>query len=159
VHYRQPDLHIAAKDTGAEAGIRNGRATRPRLLPSEQCQPRKLTKSLPVPALSPDASETDEIWFADLRLLVPMSKLSVGCGADSGSRDGDALKFAATIAHRFSRPALQEVLSEAVPESIDKHILETKKRSSAYTQTRARQAGYSKGRTAFGNECLSYGSR
>jgi len=26
------------------------------------------------PALSPDASETDEIWFADLRLLVPMSK-------------------------------------------------------------------------------------
>jgi len=52
-----------------------------------------------------------------------------------GLRDGDALKFAATIAHRFSRPALQEVLSEAVPESIDKHILETKKRSSAYTQT------------------------
>lgn len=129
---------IAAKDTGAKQAFVMVAPLRP-----TAAYPRNnasLAKAYQIPylfpALSPDASETDEIWFADLRLLVPMSKaLLLDVEPILGLRDGDTLKFAATIAHRFSRPALQEVLSEAVPESIDKHILETKKRSSAYTQT------------------------
>jgi len=129
---------IAAKDTGAKQAFVMVAPLRPTAAYSRNNASLAKAYQIPYlfPALSPDASETDEIWFADLRLLVPMSKaLLLDVEPILGLRDGDALKFAATIAHRFSRPALQEVLSEAVPESIDKHILETKKRSSAYTQT------------------------
>lgn len=88
------------------------------------------------PTLSPDEDKKDETWFADLRLMVPISKALLLKGKPiRGLRENDALKFAATIAHKFSRPALQDVLAVALPESIDKHILETKRRSSAYTQT------------------------
>jgi hypothetical protein len=88
------------------------------------------------PTLSPNKDKKDETWFADLRLVLPISKaLLLDRKPISGLRENDALKFAGTIAHRFSRPALQDVLSEDLPASINKHILETRKRSSAYTQT------------------------
>lgn len=88
------------------------------------------------PTLSPEPSRMDEAWFADLRLLVPISKgLLVSGDPIPGLKDGDAISFASTIAHKFSRPALEDVLSQTLPAVINKHILDTGKNKSAYSQT------------------------
>lgn len=76
-------------------------------------------------------------WFADLRVLIPLSK---GVLLDRMPTPGfldevTAFKFASAVAYRFRRPALHPVLSENLPGLLDQFIKETGLTKSAFTQT------------------------
>jgi hypothetical protein len=65
-----------------------------------------------------------EAWFADLRLIFPASKaLLLSREPLPGFADEAAsLAFAETLALKFRRAALNEVLSEALPQSLRKFV-------------------------------------
>jgi len=65
-----------------------------------------------------------EAWFADLRLIFPASKaLLLSREPSPGFADEAAsLAFAETLALKFKRAALNEALSEALPQSLRKFV-------------------------------------
>ncbi len=59
-------------------------------------------------------------WYADLRLLVPISKalLIERVPAEGFVTEAESLAFGEILAQKFRRPALHEHLSEAVPKVV-----------------------------------------
>lgn len=89
------------------------------------------------PTLNPDQTVTDSTWFADLRLIMPVSKaILLNREPVRGFEDGDALlRFAATVGHKFRRPALDSLLSEDLAQSINKYILDNGVNKPAFANT------------------------
>ena len=63
-------------------------------------------------------------WFADLRLLVPISKgmLLDRQPLDGFTSEAESLAFGEILAQKFRRPATHEALSEALPEMLKSFI-------------------------------------
>lgn len=92
------------------------------------------------PTVAPPLGETgdsDVAWFADLRVLVPLSKgvLLDRIPAPGFADEATAFKFATAVAYKFRRPALHPILSEDLPRLLDQFIKETGLTKSAFTQT------------------------
>lgn len=71
-----------------------------------------------------DPTDESVTWYADLRLLVPLSK-GVLLARKSGGPAFDAdwlMRFAVGIAHKFSRPAVDDVLSTELPVAINAYV-------------------------------------
>jgi hypothetical protein len=71
-----------------------------------------------------DLAARQEVWFADLRLIFPASKaILLSREPSPGFADEVAsLTFAETLALKFRRAALNEVLSQALPEALRKFV-------------------------------------
>lgn len=77
-----------------------------------------------IPSLYRDPTDESVTWYADLRLLVPLSK-GVLLAQKSGGPAFDAdwlMRFAVGIAHKFSRPAVDDVLSTELPVAINAYV-------------------------------------
>lgn len=63
-------------------------------------------------------------WYVDLRILVPVSKaLLLGCEPlDGFLTEDESLAFGETLAQKFRRPALHEVLSEDLPKVLETYV-------------------------------------
>jgi len=76
------------------------------------------------PTTAPRSTETrvsaGQRWYADLRLLVPISKalLIERVPAEGFVTEAESLAFGEILAQKFRRPALNEHLSEAVPKMV-----------------------------------------
>lgn len=86
------------------------------------------------PTQSPDPSDDKERWFADLRLIVPVSKTLLGGRAPiSGFEDEKkSLAFGEAIAQKFRRPALSETLSQELPRTVKKFIQDNGPKKQAF---------------------------
>jgi len=91
----------------------------------------KDTGQLPSPR-----SARQEVWFADLRLIFPVSKaLLLSREPVHGFADEAAsLAFAETLALKFRRAALNEVLSEALPQALRKFVQDNGHRNQAFAK-------------------------
>lgn len=69
-------------------------------------------------------TDGEATWFADLRLIVPLSKaaLLTHDPVDGFSTPERALKFGDLVAGKFRRPALHETLSEALRRAINAYV-------------------------------------
>jgi hypothetical protein len=86
--------------------------------------------------LQSPGSEPQEVWFADLRLIFPASKaILLNREPVPGFADESAsLAFAETIALKFRRAALNEVLSEALPQALRKFVHENGHRKQQFAK-------------------------
>ena len=76
-----------------------------------------------VPVPRPDLGQDAPNQYADLRMLVPVSKALLVARQPVGGLDGaDAVGLSETLAEKFRRPALSDVLSEKLPAHLDKFI-------------------------------------
>ena len=76
-------------------------------------------------------------WFVDLRLLVPVSKgllLTRKPGVSAFSSDG-LMRFAAALAHKFSRAAVDDVLVTELPKALDDHVRSIGPRNPVFVET------------------------
>lgn len=71
-----------------------------------------------------ESMPADQRWYADLRLLVPLSKaLLVDRAPVNGFvTEAESLAFGEILAQKFRRPALHEDLSEAVPKVLTEFV-------------------------------------
>ena len=85
---------------------------------------------------SPPRPARRKAWFADLRLIFPISKaLLLSREPAHGFADERAsLTFAETLAQKFRRAALNEVLSEALPQALKKFVQENGHRKQAFAK-------------------------
>jgi hypothetical protein len=88
------------------------------------------------PTLSPDADRTDYSWYADLRLIVPVSKaVLLGREPIEGmATEADSLSFGETLAQKFRRPALSENLSGKIPDALRRFIKDRGRNKRAFTK-------------------------
>jgi len=71
-----------------------------------------------------DPKQPTLLWYADLRCLVSVSKgvlLAHEPGHDAFDTEG-LMSLAASVAHKFARPAVLDVLVEELPRIIDTHV-------------------------------------
>lgn len=63
-------------------------------------------------------------WFADLRMLVPISKgvLLTRQASVRAFDDAGLLRFAAALSHKFGRAALEDVLAVDLPKALSAHV-------------------------------------
>jgi hypothetical protein len=76
------------------------------------------------PTLSPTGDNAKDSWYADLRLIVPVSK-AVLLKRDpiiGMATEADSLSFGETLAQKFRRPALSEKLSNNLPDALRRFI-------------------------------------
>lgn len=100
------------------------------------------TPEQPVEPSGPDDEAPDkrvarpETWFADLRLIFPASKaLLLARDPQAGfTEEAESLRFGDTIALKFKRPALDEILSEALPQALRKFVQDNGSRGQAFAK-------------------------
>ncbi len=99
-------------------------------------QPSDDTYDEPARKLPSPGTEPQEAWFADLRLIFPASKaILLSREPIPGFADESAsLAFAETIALKFRRAALNEVLSEALPQLLRKFVHENGHRKQEFAK-------------------------
>ena len=72
-----------------------------------------------------DRDQPGTKWYADLRMLVPVSKgLLIGKGPGVCAFSPDKLlRFSAALAHKFGRAAIDDVLVIELPKAINDHVM------------------------------------
>lgn len=76
-------------------------------------------------------------WYADLRILVPLSKgnlLHQKPNHEAFDTNG-LMKFATNLAHKFARPAIADILVDDLPRVIDSHVNNSGPSSDVFVQT------------------------
>jgi hypothetical protein len=88
------------------------------------------------PTLSPDGDDTIGSWYADLRLIVPVSKalLLERAPIEGFATEADSLSFGETLAQKFRRPALSEKLSDNLPDALRRFINGNGRTKRAFTK-------------------------
>jgi hypothetical protein len=89
------------------------------------------------PTLSPKKDDTEKnAWYADLRLIVPVSKavLLATSPREGLATEADSLSFGETLAQKFRRPALSETLSGKLPDALRRFIKDNGKNKRAFTK-------------------------
>jgi hypothetical protein len=88
------------------------------------------------PTLSPTGDNANDSWYADLRLIVPVSKavLLERDPIEGMASEADSLSFGETLAQKFRRPALSEKLSDNLPDALRRFINGNGRNKRAFTK-------------------------
>ncbi len=130
---------VSGADTGKQHPIVMAALLTPATLldPSIVAAARQGRADYLIESIYKDPSQPSVSWLVDLRMLVPVSKgllLKRKPGVSAFSSDGLML-FAAALAHKFGRAAIDDVLVTELPKVLNDHVLSVGPRNPVFVDT------------------------